>query len=158
MGREKALFDTELVSELARILHDTDLTEVEVEHGEMRIRLSREAAAQYVNHAPPAQYAAPTAPQPAPPSSGETAPAAPAASSGHAVPAPMVGTAYLAPGPDTEPFVSVGAKVTEGETLLIIEAMKVMNQIAAPQSGTVTQILVDDSEPVEFGQPLLVIE
>ena len=161
MGREKAAFDTGLVEELARILRDTDLTEVEVEHGEMRIRVSRETAAQLVSYSAPAAPA-PQAPAPVaaanPGPSSVAAPAEKASSGENAVPAPMVGTAYLAPSPDAEPFVTVGAKVAEGETLLIIEAMKVMNQIAAPRAGTVTEILVDDSEPVEFGQPLLVIE
>ncbi len=161
MADKKASFDKELVSDLARILNDTDLTEIEVEHGDMRIRVSREAATHYVA---PAQPAYEPTPQPValpPQNPAATAPGAAASDAGdthNAIPAPMVGTAYMAPAPDADPFISVGATVSEGETLLIIEAMKVMNQIPAPRSGTVTRILFEDGEPVEYGQPLLVIE
>lgn len=157
MADNKKAFDTGLVSDLARILNETDLTEIEVEQGEMRVRVSREVTQHVLGHA---MAAAPAAPAPAPaatqPGVPDERPAADAERD-NAVPAPMVGTAYLAPAPDAEPFVTVGAKVTEGETLLIIEAMKVMNQIAAPRAGTVTEILIEDGEPVEFGQPLLII-
>lgn len=164
MSDKKTAFDKQLVSDLAQILNETDLTEIEVEQGEMRIRVSREAPPQAFAHAAamPVPAAAPVAPAPA--QTVATAAAAPesaaasAASHENAVPAPMVGTAYLAPAPEADPFVKVGANVTEGETLLIIEAMKVMNQIAAPRTGTVTDILIEDGEPVEFGQPLLVIQ
>lgn len=159
MAENKKMFDTGLVSDLARILNETDLTEIEVEQGEMRVRVSREVTRHVLGHAVPAAPAAaapvPAAAQPAVPQEQAAPPAA--AERDNAVPAPMVGTAYLAPAPDAEPFVTVGAKVTEGETLLIIEAMKVMNQIAAPRAGTVTEILIEDGEPVEFGQPLLII-
>lgn len=163
MADKKAAFDKELVSDLARILNETDLTEIEVEQGEMRIRVSREpATAVYQASAPAAPQmpaAAPAAPAPASPaSSAAAADASEAVDTRNAVPAPMVGTAYMAPAPDADPFIAVGAKVSEGETLLIIEAMKVMNQIPAPRSGTVTSILFEDGEPVEYGQPLLVIE
>lgn len=159
MSDKKTAFDKQLVSDLAEILNDTDLTEIEVEQGEMRIRVSREPAPQAFAHAAmPAPAAAAAAPaQPVAAAAPEPT-AAPATSHENAVPAPMVGTAYLAPAPDSDPFVKVGANVTEGETLLIIEAMKVMNQIAAPRTGTVTDILIEDGEPVEFGQPLLVIQ
>ena len=161
MADKKTAFNTELVNELARILDATDLTEIEVEQDDMRIRVSREMAQQFVSHAAPPPMPAPQPnaapvpePRPQPDASGPNAPPA----SDNSVPAPMVGTAYLAPAPGADPFVRVGAKVTEGETLLIIEAMKVMNQIAAPRDGTVTDIVIEDGQPVEFGQPLLVIE
>lgn len=159
MSDKKTAFDKQLVSDLAQILNETDLTEIEVEQGEMRIRVSREAPPQAFAHAAAMPVAAtPMAHAPAQPTTAAEPAAAPAASHENAVPAPMVGTAYLAPAPEADPFVKVGANVTEGETLLIIEAMKVMNQIAAPRTGTVTDILIEDGEPVEFGQPLLVIQ
>ncbi|MEM5500742.1 MULTISPECIES: acetyl-CoA carboxylase biotin carboxyl carrier protein [Ahrensia] len=156
MAEKKSAFDKELVSDLANILNDTDLTEIEFEHGEMRIRVSREPAQQMVSYAnAPVAQAAP-APVAAP-AAADSAPASKAAS-GSEVPSPMVGTAYMAPSPDADNFIAVGTKVKEGDTLLIIEAMKVMNQIPSPRSGTVTAILVTDSEPVEYGQALVVIE
>lgn len=166
MADKKAALDTELVNDLARILNETDLTEIEVEQGDLRIRVSRETAPQIIGSPMPQMVPTPPAQAPvqapaasAPTEDGQPAAQAPAAArSGHEVPAPMVGTAYLAPAPDAEAFVKVGANVTEGETLLIIEAMKVMNQIAAPRTGKISEILIDDGEPVEFGQPLLVIE
>lgn len=162
MAEKKSAFDKELVSDLANILNDTDLTEIEVEHGEMRIRVSREPAPQMVSYASaptaqaaPAPAAAPAAPAPA---AAEGAAPASKSASGSEVPSPMVGTAYMAPSPDADNFIAVGSKVKEGDTLLIIEAMKVMNQIPSPRAGTVTAILVNDTEPVEFGQALVVIE
>ena len=159
MSDNKKTFDTKLVSDLAQILNETDLTEIEVEQGEMRVRVSREIAQNFIGHPAPAAPAQPAPPPAAPAAPAPEAPAPAPASDDRsdAVPAPMVGTAYLAPAPGAEPFVAVGANVTEGETLLIIEAMKVMNQIVAPRAGTVTEILIEDGEPVEFGQPLLVI-
>lgn len=160
MADRKPAFDKEMVSDLADILNETDLTEIEVEQGDMRIRVSREPASQVVSYAQPQApvQAAPVAP---------AAPAAPAQSgdaalsrsaSGGEVPSPMVGTAYMSPSPDADPFLTVGTKVSEGDTLMIIEAMKVMNQIPSPRSGTIKSILVADGEPVEFGQALVVIE
>lgn len=158
-------FDTQMVSDLAQILRDTDLTEIEVEQGEMRVRVSREPAPQYVTHsapvaAPSAPSTAPAAPSTAPAAAANGDATAPAAThdKSREVPAPMVGTIYLAPAPDADNFIKVGSQVKEGETLLIIEAMKVMNQIAAPHSGKVTQLFVEDGDPVEYGQPMLVIE
>jgi len=140
--------DTDLVRELAAMLNDTGLSEIEVEDGERKIRVSRMMTA----------VAAPmmAAPAAAPAAAAAAAPSAPAISA-NAMKSPMVGTAYLSPEPDAAPFVSVGQQVKAGETVLIIEAMKVMNPIVAATSGTVTEILVESGQPVEFDQPLLVI-
>ncbi|MBJ7388123.1 MAG: acetyl-CoA carboxylase biotin carboxyl carrier protein [Sphingomonadaceae bacterium] len=143
--------DTDLVRELAAMLNDTGLSEIAVEDGERKIRVSRNMTAV---SAP--MMAAPVAPPAAAPAPAATAPSAPAISA-NAMKSPMVGTAYLAPEPDAPPFVSVGQQVKAGDTVLIIEAMKVMNPIVAAISGTVTEILVESGQPVEFDQPLLVI-
>ena len=146
--------DQSLIRDLANILNETDLTEIEVEQDDLRIRVSRAGTPQFVSAPLPAPVA--VTPQAAP------AAAAPAADTGrnskNAVTAPMVGTAYLSPAPGARPFVEVGASVKEGQTILIIEAMKTMNQIPAPRSGKVTEILVEDASPVEYGEPLIVIE
>jgi acetyl-CoA carboxylase biotin carboxyl carrier protein len=146
--------DQKLIRDLAGILNDTGLSEIEVEQGELRIRVSRQAT--FVQ-----AMAAPSAPAPAAERSSaapaaDAKPAAPA--SDKIVPSPMVGTAYAAPSPGSPAFIEVGQKVREGQTLLIIEAMKTMNQIPSPRAGTVTQILFEDAQPVEFGEPLVVIE
>ncbi len=148
--------DTKLVRKLAGILTDTGLTEIEVERGGLRVRVARQAA--QVVHAAPAAHvaAAPTPVAAAPSAAPAAAPAAPAR--GDTVKSPMVGTAYLSPNPGADPFIKVGDKVTAGQTLLIVEAMKTMNPIPAPRAGTVLEILVADSEPVEFGEPLVVLE
>ena len=147
--------DATLVRQLADILNETDLTEVEVERGDLKIKVARQTL---VAHAP--------APAPAPPAVASVA-AAPAASAaapsaeaprGEAVKSPMVGTVYLSPQPGADPFVKVGDKVTAGQTLLIVEAMKTMNPIPAPRAGTVLEIVAADSQPVEFGEPLIVLE
>lgn len=156
MADKKNGFDSGLVKDLATILNDTDLTEIEVEQGEMRIRVSREPAPQYVSHSAPTQMAAPAA-APAP-SAPAAAPAAPAGPQAGEFTAPMVGTVYYSPAPGEPAFAKVGDKVKEGQTMLIIEAMKVMNQIPAPRAGTITKFLVEDGDPVEYGQPMLVIE
>ena len=145
--------DTDLVRELAAMLNETGLSEIEVEDGERKIRVSRNmtAVAAPMMAAP---AAAPAAATPAP--AAAAAPIAPAVSA-NAMKSPMVGTAYLTPEPDAAPFVSVGQQVKAGDTVLIIEAMKVMNPIVAATSGTVTEILVESGQPVEFDQPLLVI-
>lgn len=157
MSEKKNGIDKGLIRDLANILNDTDLTEIEVQQDELRIRVSRNIpAAQYVQAAAP-QYA----PAPAPAAS-PAAPAIVAAPAGrdlsNAVTAPMVGTVYLSSAPGARAFVEVGAMVKEGQTLLIIEAMKTMNQIPAPRSGKVTEIIVNDAQPVEYGEPLIVIE
>lgn len=150
----------QLIRDLAGILNDTNLTEIEVELGDLKVRVSRHAPAVHAIAPPPPAYAATAAPaaQPAAPAASAAPAAAPADPARNAVPSPMVGTAYLAPAPDAKPFVEVGQKVKEGQTLLIIEAMKTMNQIPAPRAGTVTAILVEDAQPVEYGMPLVVIE
>ena len=146
--------DTALVRELAEMLADTGLTEIEVEDGDRKIKVSRGGTvAPMIHHAPAPAPAAPASPAAA---AAPAAPVAPAADP-NAVKSPMVGTVYMAPEPGAANFVSIGQAVKEGDTLLIIEAMKVMNPIAAPRSGTVTAILVDNAQPVEFDQPLVVI-
>jgi acetyl-CoA carboxylase biotin carboxyl carrier protein len=143
--------ESALIRELALLLDETNLTEIEIERAGLRVRVARTisiAAAMPASHLPAA--------------------AAPAAASGPAVvdiakhpgmvPSPMVGTAYWASEPGAKPFVEVGSKVTAGQTLLIIEAMKTMNQIPSPRAGTVMQILIEDGQPVEFGEPLMIIE
>lgn len=145
--------DTDLVRQLAEMLSENDLTEIEVEDGDRKICVKRTITA-----AP--MMAAPMAHAPAPATAPAAAPAPAAESGPHpgSVPSPMVGTVYLSADPSSKPFVAVGDSVSEGQTLLIIEAMKVMNQIQAPRAGKVTRICVQNAEPVEFGQPLVVIE
>lgn len=143
--------DTKLVRELAELLNDTGLSEIEVEDGDRKIKVCRNIQAVA---AAPVAVAAPVAPAAPVP----TADTAPAAAPANAVKSPMVGTAYLTPEPGAAPFVSVGDKVSAGDTLLIVEAMKVMNPITAPNGGTVKSILVESGQPVEFDQPLMVIE
>jgi acetyl-CoA carboxylase biotin carboxyl carrier protein len=155
MKSDKTGIDQQLIRELAGILNDTNLTEIEVELDSFKVRVSRQPAAAVHAVAPAPSYAAP-APAAAP-SAAITAPSAPDTSK-NAVPSPMVGTAYLAPAPDAKPFIEIGQTVKEGQTLLIIEAMKTMNQIPAPRSGTVKAILIEDAQPVEYGMPLVVIE
>ncbi len=144
----------DLIRDLAEILNDTNLSDIEVEQGDLRIRVSRQlnagAPVQTVYAPSPAAPAAPAAPAPAEPAKEDL--------TKNAVTSPMVGTAYLAPAPGARPFVEVGQKVSEGQTLIIIEAMKTMNQISSPRAGTVKAILVEDAQPVEFGEPLVVVE
>ncbi|HEY1606439.1 MAG TPA: acetyl-CoA carboxylase biotin carboxyl carrier protein [Allosphingosinicella sp.] len=149
--------EAELVRQLAELLNQNDLTEIEVEDGSRRIVVKREIAM----IAAPAPVAAPAAALPPPPAAApaaEAAPAIPPASHPGAVKSPMVGTVYLSGEPGAKPLVGPGDKVKEGDTLLIIEAMKVMNQISAPRAGTVREILVVDAQPVEYDQPLVIIE
>jgi acetyl-CoA carboxylase biotin carboxyl carrier protein len=149
----KLEIDEALVRKLAVLLEETGLTELEFEAGQQRIRVTRGGAVSAAaNNAAPA-LAVSTAP-----AAQASAPASPETPPQNAILSPMVGTAYVAPEPGAAPFVSVGAKVAKGDTLLIIEAMKVMNPLHAARAGTVTQIFVSDGMPVEFGQPLLVIE
>jgi acetyl-CoA carboxylase biotin carboxyl carrier protein len=145
--------DSALIRELALLLDETSLTEIEIERSGLRVRVARNvsiaasapAAIQNNGPAPAAQAAAAAA-------------VADIAKHPGVVPSPMVGTAYWASEPGAKPFIEVGTKVSVGQTLLIIEAMKTMNQIPSPRAGTVTQMLVDDGQPVEFGEPLVIIE
>ena len=149
--------DVNLVRQLAELLDATHLTEIEVEEGDRKIRVARKAAPQAapVHYAPAPLAAAPAAlAAAAPVEAGAMAPAV----SANAVKSPMVGTAYLAAEPGAKPFVSVGQSVSAGDTLLIVEAMKVMNPIVAATAGTVRQILIENGQPVEFDQPLVVVE
>ncbi|MEO5809596.1 MAG: acetyl-CoA carboxylase biotin carboxyl carrier protein [Sphingomicrobium sp.] len=142
--------DGALLRELAELLATNDLTEIEVEDGDRKIKVRREAP-------PVAGYAA--APTPASSTAGAAnAPPAPAAAPVDAVKSPMVGTCFMSAEPGAKPFITVGEPVKQGDTLMIIEAMKVMNPILAPKAGTIRQILVGDSQPVEFDQPLVVID
>lgn len=147
--------DTRLVRKLADILNATDLTEIEVERGDLKIKVARQAV--FTHTAAPAQmYApAPAAPAAAP---AAAAPAAPAPAKGEQVKSPMVGTIYLQPQPGADSFIKVGDRVSAGQTLLIVEAMKTMNPIPAPRAGVVLEILVSDAQPVEFGEPLVILE
>lgn len=147
--------DTRLVRKLADILNDTQLSEIEVEHEGLKIRVAKTLTSAPVQYAAaPAPVAAAPAAAPAP----TAAPSAPARAKGDVVSSPMVGSVYLQPAPDAVPFVQVGDTVTAGQTLMIIEAMKTMNPIPATKAGRVVEILVEDGQPVEFGEPLAVIE
>jgi len=147
----QAAYDEDMIRGLAKLLDETGLTEIEIERDGQRIKIGRTARVTQV--AAPAAAAPVAAPAAAAPAAGVD----PAKHPG-AVPSPMVGTAYLAPSPGAKPFVEVGQQVKAGDTLIIIEAMKTMNQIPAPRSGTVTKILVEDGQPVEFGEALMIIE
>jgi acetyl-CoA carboxylase biotin carboxyl carrier protein len=149
-------FDPESVRKLAEILTETGLTEIEIEHEGARVRLVR-APAQIIAAAPAQMTAAPTTTAAAPTAVVPTAIDDPAKHSG-VVLSPMVGVAYLAPEPGAAPFITIGQSVAAGQTLLLIEAMKTFNQIKAPQSGIVTRILISPGSPVEYGEPLLIIE
>jgi acetyl-CoA carboxylase biotin carboxyl carrier protein len=147
--------DSALVRELALLLDETSLTEIEIERAGLRLRVARNISVAATMPVPVAH----AAPVPVAVAAAASASAA-ADMSKHpgAVTSPMVGTAYWAPEPGAKPFIEVGSKVSVGQTLLIIEAMKTMNQIPSPRAGTVTQILVEDGQPVEFGEPLVIIE
>ena len=152
--------DPKLVRKLADILKETELTEIEVEQGGLKIRVARQltaaSAVSYVQA--PAAASAPAAAAPVPAPHAEAPAAAPAAVAKDAIKSPMVGTVYMSPQPGTPAFIKIGDKVKQGQTLLIIEAMKTMNPIPSPREGTVAQILVNDAQPVEFGEALVVFE
>jgi len=150
----KSPIDPELVRELAELLNQTDLTEIEVEKGDLRVRVARSITANYqVPAAAPMAVAAP-----APVAAAPAVDAKPTAAHPGAVTSPMVGTAYRRPSPEAKPFVEIGSVVKQGERILLVEAMKTFNDIVAPRAGKVTAILVEDGQPVEYGEPLLVIE
>lgn len=151
----KSPIDPDLVRELAELLNQTDLTEIEVEKGDLRVRVARSLATTV--HVPaaaplPVAVAAPAA------AAAPTAEPKPGAAHPGAVTSPMVGTAYRRPSPEAKPFVEIGTMVKQGERILLVEAMKTFNDIVAPRAGKVTAILVEDGQPVEYGEPLLVIE
>ncbi len=149
-----SMVDHALILELTKLLDETGLTEIEIEQNGQRVRVARGAVAA----APaPAAPRATSAPAPQPVAESIAKPMDPAKHPG-VVTSPMVGTAYGAAEPGAKPFVEIGSTVKAGDTLLIIEAMKTMNQIPAPRGGTVTQVLFDDGQPVEFGEPLVIIE
>ncbi len=156
MAEKKQSVDKELIRELATLLKETELAEIEIEQDDFRIRVSRNAPSQPMTYMePPKARTAMPAPGDAPASAGSLAD--PARHPG-CVPSPMVGTVYLAPEPGAAPYVEVGATVRAGQTILIVEAMKHMNEVAAPRAGTVAAILVEDGQPIEFGEPLMIIE
>jgi len=156
MSNDNKKFDTALIRDMAVLLDETNLSEIELEHGDVRIRVARQLNIEAPVYSAPA--AAPVVP------AAPVAPAAPTAAPAEAAPAagaitsPMVGTAYLSPEPGAAAFINIGDKVKEGQTILIVEAMKTMNHIPATKSGTVKQILVEDAQPVEFGEPLIIVE
>ena len=146
--------DRALIEELTKLLEETGLTEIEIEREGMRVRVARNVAAPAAAPAPVTRVAAPAVQAVA---ESSALPLDPAKHPG-VVTSPMVGTAYIAAEPGARPFIEVGSKVKAGDTLLIVEAMKTMNQIPAPRAGTVIQILFEDGQPVEFGEPLVIIE
>jgi acetyl-CoA carboxylase biotin carboxyl carrier protein len=148
MADKKSPVDQGLIRQLAELLNETGLSEIEIENDETRVRVARMVSAAPVAqvYVPPASGGAPVAAAPA------------AADNKNAVTSPMVGTAYRSPEPGAKPYVDVGDQVRQGDTLLIVEAMKTMNQIPAPRAGKVVKIMVEDGQPVEFGEPLLIIE
>jgi acetyl-CoA carboxylase biotin carboxyl carrier protein len=152
--------DAELVRALAALLTETGLTEIEYAVGDHRIRVARGSLTSNAPITPTVVVAAPDAAlsRPLPLANGEAHPKEPAADHPGTLKSPMVGVAYLAPQPGAPPFVRVGDRVAEGQTMLIIEAMKVMNQIRAPRAGVVVQIFIEDAEPVEYGAALMLVE
>jgi acetyl-CoA carboxylase biotin carboxyl carrier protein len=154
-GEAAEKIDAKLVREIASLLSETDLTEIEVEKGDLRIRVARQPSvvAPALVHAP--AYGQPSVAHHAPTPAVE--PAAPLVDHADALKSPMVGTVYLRPSPDAKPFIEIGSHVSAGQKVLLVEAMKTFNDIVAHRSGTVTAILVEDAQPVEYDQPLLVI-
>ena len=157
MTKQKPAIDPNLIRELAQLLEETGLSEIEIERDGQRVRVVKQRNGNHVQAAaaaPPLSESPPTSPAPVEQVS------TPVSLANHpgAVTSPMVGTAYRSPEPGATPFVDIGSQVAAGATLLIIEAMKTMNQIPAPRAGTVTKILIEDGQPVEFGEPLMIIE
>jgi len=164
MTKASSTADQDLIEAIAKLLNEQNLAEIEIEREDLRVRVTRSYASSAVQQVQVPAYAPAPAPAPASivPAGAAAAAAAPAvedlSSNPGTLTSPMVGTAYLSPEPGKPTFVSVGTRVSEGQTILIVEAMKTMNQIPAHRSGTVTRILVEDATPVEYGQPLVVIE
>jgi len=158
MKTNKPNIDPALVREIANLLSESDLTEIEVQHEDLRIRVARAAPTVYAAPAPMTAAAAAPAPAAAPSATPASAAVEDVSKHPGAVTSPMVGTAYLAPEPGARAFVETGTVVKEGQTLLIVEAMKTMNAIPAPRAGMVTRILVENAQPVEYGEPLVIIE
>jgi len=163
MTKASPYSDQDLIEAIAKLLNEQNLAEIEIEREDLRVRVTRTYAAQAVQQVQVPAYA-PAPPAPPAPSvpAGSVSAAAPAhedlSSNPGTLTSPMVGTAYLSPEPGKPAFAPVGTRVSEGQTVLIVEAMKTMNQIPAHRSGTVTRVLVEDASPVEYGQPLVVIE
>ena len=155
-SKSRNIVDGDMIRELAALLRESDLSEIEIEQDDFRVRVARTASTLAIT-APAAQPARDTA---APAAAPEPASAAQADPSRHpgAVPSPMVGTIYLAPEPGARPFVDIGDTVHEGQTLMIVEAMKHMNEVPSPRAGKITSIFVEDGQPIEFGEPLLIVE
>jgi acetyl-CoA carboxylase biotin carboxyl carrier protein len=155
MSRTKSGIDPEIIRELANLLTETDLTEIEVQQADLRIRVARQinVTATVPVSAPAVSVAAPVVAAAAVP-----VPAADPANHPGVLKSPMVGTAYLGSGPGAKPFVDIGSKVNQGDRVMIVEAMKTFNDITAPKSGTVTAMFIEDKQPVEYGQPLMIIE
>jgi acetyl-CoA carboxylase biotin carboxyl carrier protein len=155
MSRTKPGIDPEIIRELANLLTETDLTEIEVQQADLRIRVARQVNVMAtVPVAAPAVAAAPAATVAAAP----VAVAADPANHPGVLKSPMVGTAFLGAAPGAKPFIEIGSKVTQGDRVLIVEAMKTFNDIVATKSGTVTALFIEDKQPVEYGQPLMIIE
>jgi len=158
-NKDREALDKGLIRDLAQLLNETGLTEIEIEKDDLKVRVARHAAA-------PAAYLGVPAPASAAPATAVSGPGSPAAAPAGTDPAnhpgcvksPMVGTAYRAPEPGAPSFIEIGTRITQGQTLLIIEAMKTMNHIPAPRSGVVKEILIENGQPVEFGEPLVIIE
>jgi acetyl-CoA carboxylase biotin carboxyl carrier protein len=161
MSRTKSGIDPEIIRELAKLLTETDLSEIEVQQADLRIRVARQitVTATVPVAAPAIHAAAPVAPaQPLAQAASQEGAAADLSDHPGVLKSPMVGTAYLGPAPGAKPFVEIGSKVNQGDRVLIVEAMKTFNDIVAPRSGTVAAFLIEDKQPVEYGQPLMIIE
>lgn len=157
MSTSKNKLDTGIIRELAAILREADLGELEVEYEGLRVKVTKPAPPSVIHAAAPAAMAPAALPAPAAAASAPAA-AAPAAASDNAVKSPMVGTVYLSPDPNSKPYIAVGDKVKKGDTLMLIEAMKTFNPVEADRAGTVKAIYVDNAQPVEFGEALVLIE
>jgi acetyl-CoA carboxylase biotin carboxyl carrier protein len=159
-SKDRDALDKGLIRDLAQLLNETGLTEIEIESGDLKVRVARHAAAPaaYAVGAPAAAALSPSGPATATGAAAVSSAGIDPASHPGCVKSPMVGTAYRSPEPGAAAFIDIGTRVTQGQTLLIIEAMKTMNHIPAPRSGVVKEILIENGQPVEFGEPLVIIE